>query len=292
MYYISSLRKPSEATFQLEECIRTFPLRRTASGVNTTSANDLLQMVLKVVNNNNSAATKEIPALEAAPPVLALLDGKMEDSQESQEGSNPPLALHDKVHSQPVAETEELEVNVKKAEMKQQALKVHPVQKQKRNITEVLDGLKKAFVQDNASRKERRLQDGAELEKPATMKTEDDKPQESKDSRDVGKGTQKKTGSKVEPKKKSQSSGKDEKKKKKEALPSKKGREKQEQPKKKQEANPKQLKMDRKCFTSRAYHRAYDLNFKKNGDKEAAKALARQALQEASMQWDQEFGNQ
>ena len=46
------------------------------------------------------------------------------------------------------------------------------------------------------------------------------------------------------------------------------------------------MKMDRKCFTSRAYHRAYKEHLKKTGDKEEAKLVAQQALREASKQWE------
>lgn len=204
--FIFDNEKPTPATLKLEECIRTFPLRRTASGVNSTSSNDLLQMVVQMVNEKNSVATTAKPALQAAQPVLALEDGKMEDSQESLPGTNPQLALQDQIDSQPVAETaEDMEVKVKKAEMKQQALKTE--MKPKRKISEVLGDLKKAFVKDNAQRKERRVQDEAEPEKPAGMESKADKPQETAKSTDSGKGDQKKKESKkesnVEAKKKS-----------------------------------------------------------------------------------------
>ncbi len=232
-----------------------------------------------MVNNNASVPTPRTPALPAPAPLLALQDGKLEDSQESQTATTPSSAL----------QPEELKVQVTKAEMKQQALKPVGLQKPKRNINEVLGDLKKAFVQDNAQRKERRLEEVEAPEQPASSSKDDNK------QKNAGKeNTKPKEKPKVlEKKVKKESVSLKEEKKKKEALPSLKDGKKKtgktdKDIKEKTEEEPK-LKMDRKCFTSRAYHRAYKEHLKKTGDKEEAKLVAQQALREASKQWEEEF---
>ena len=245
-------------------------------------------MVVQMVNNNHNASvhTTATAALPAPEPLLALQDGKLEDSQESLHDKTPSVPVQSQSDSSPVSKlSEELKVQVKKAEMKQQTLKPACVQKPKRKINEVLSDLKKAFAQDNAQRKERKLEEVEEAEKPEEL------PKSRKDGKENGKPKDKPEGTKKKPKKEP----KEEKKKKTEVLPSlekktMKGKI-QEQMKEKTEKEPKQLKMDRKCYTSRAYHRTYQEVLKKNGDKEEAKLVAKQALREASKKWEEEFGN-
>ncbi len=166
-----------------------------------------------MVNNNHNASvhTTATAALPAPEPLLALQDGKLEDSQESLHDKTPSVPVQSQSDSSPVSKlSEELKVQVKKAEMKQQTLKPACVQKPKRKINEVLSDLKKAFAQDNAQRKERKLEEVEEAEKPEEL------PKSRKDGKENGKPKDKPEGTKKKPKKEP----KEEKKKKTEVLPS------------------------------------------------------------------------
>ena len=58
---------------------------------------------------------------------------------------------------------------------------------------------------------------------------------------------------------------------------------------KKQKQQP-TLKMDKKNFTSRAYHRCLGAKLREGIEKSEAKEFARQAHQEAGEQWEKDFG--
>ena len=154
------------ATVQLEECIRTFPMRRTAAGVTGTSPKDLMQMVLHMVNNSN--AKNEKPQKDET-PILALLDGKVTDS--------PTDSLELQQDSQQSQlEKEKTEADVQKAELKNDVLKASVGTKCKKSISQVLASLKVAYTNDNKERKEKNQ---AEVEQPAVeeAKHSEEKPE-------------------------------------------------------------------------------------------------------------------
>ena len=155
------------ATVQLEECIRTFPMRRTAAGVTGTSPKDLMQMVLHMVNNSSTAMNEKLQKNET--PVLALLDGKVTDSQPDS------LELHQDSQQSELEEAK-TEAAVHKAELKNNVLKPPVGKKKEKSISEVLASLKVAYTQDNKERKEKKQ---AEVEQAAVaeVKTGGEQPE-------------------------------------------------------------------------------------------------------------------
>ena len=260
------------ASIHLEECIKEFPMRSTRGGVNVrTMPQEALQLVLKMVSQQQSGASNR-GGRSSEPPVLAIEDGSAGASPTSVSGvsgrETPKSSLNDSFDdSQP-------EVQMMASDLKEKARKTSLATKS--NVQETLAVLKEAYGKDNEERQNKRdakaLEDGEE----PTINTSKKKKHE-----EQGKKNEVPPAPVEEIKKK-----KHEKENHKPKMPKAKAEPKAKSQEKKQTT----LKMDKKNYTSRAYHRCLDTKLREGMEKSDAKALARVAHQEAGEQWEKEFG--
>ena len=322
-------RPPAEPSACIEECIRTFPKRSTRAGVQLNKCPaDLVSAMLDMLQKKQAIPIQDDSqsTCSARPAQDALKDGLVSEAGSTVVAPMPekvqPAPLMDEKAPMPEkvqpAAPEELSVvvgSLETASLKAMAENANKKSK-KRAVGDMLDDLKKAYVKDNVARKAAREEPDTVTETSSKKKKKEEEIKEtmpSKNQKKKGGDTRKEKeedeqSKKKEIQKKEEGKKKNEEKKpemkrdnkKKKITENPKGKEvaskqiektqeKAKKPVEKAKAMKPALKMDKKNYCSRAYHKMFDQKVKEGMDPQDAKFEARKAHRAATTEWHEKY---
>ena len=306
-------RQPQEPSICIEECIRTYPKRSTRAGVQLNKCpadliSAMLDMVQKQQANPNhddsqSSCSGSRPIqdqVSEAEPTVASIAGKVQPAAPLMDAVAPmPEKVQPAAAEQPLVMLGSLET----ASLKAVAENANKKSK-KKAVGEMLADLKKAYGADNVIRKAARAEPETETETSSKKK----KPEEIKETKPIKKRKADESSKKKEIQKKEEkvktekkekpNKNKESKKKQKTENHTEKAvgiaqiektQQKAKKPVEKNNAKKPAVKMDKKNYTSRAYHKTYDQKVKEGMDPLDAKFEARKAHRAAIIEWQEKY---